>query len=215
MNKNVINPVGLKGREELQHIQDLMQKLTPVNEAIRNSVVELTKKAANGKIYAIVRENHDYFIKIATQKKGPLVTEDFQYIGGLQNKTDEAYPTYAKALKRLNGKLISIAEQYNVSGEINTFANEHLLNLEMENPVTEDEMCAECNESELDESITDADKAESASEEDGDVRISESGRVSSVAKALTEDDDPYCNYYVLPKGIENVFESIDDIKKKK
>jgi hypothetical protein len=213
MNQNRINPVGLKGKEQLQHIQDLMHKLTPINESVRNSVVELTKKAADGKIYAIVRENHNYFIKIAAQKKGPLVTEDFQYIGGLQNKHDESYPTYAKALKRLNGKLIVVAESYGITSEINTFANEHLLNMEQENPVYEEEACDD------EETVTEVvEELENEKEEDcdecGSTYQTES-RSSSIAKAINEDDGGYCNMHVLPKGIEDVFESLDDIKKKK
>ena len=40
-------------------------------------------------------------------------------------------------------------------------------------------------------------------------------RTGSIARALNEDDDNgYCNFNVLPKGIENFFNSIDDIKKK-
>lgn len=235
MNKNVVNPMGLKGKEQLQHIQELMGKLSPINESIRNSVVELTKKAADGRIYAIVRENHNYFIKVANYKKGILVTEDFQYIGGLQNITDESYPTYAKALKRLNGKLIALAENYNVSGEINAFANEHLLNLQMEN---EDETGRNYDyekgnvkyggkdflpepkpEVNLDEEVEDDEisQADSMAKAQGDIEGFQcESRMTSIAKAMNESDsdNAYCNSYVLPKGIEDMFESLDDIKKK-
>ena len=212
MNKNVVNPIGLKGNEQLHHIQELMGKLSPVNESVRNSVVELTKKAADGKIYAIVRENHNYFIKIASQKKGPLVTEDFQYIGGLMNKTSEVFPTYAKALKRLNGKLISIAENAGAMGEINTFANEHLMGIAT--TVTEEEI--EETE-ELDEEVCEgcSSMEEEQIEEDTDVNYRfENSRMSSIARAMNEDDSGYVNTYVLPRGIDEVFESLDDIKKK-
>jgi hypothetical protein len=205
----------LKGKEQLQHIQELMGKISPISESVRNSVVELTKKSADGKIYAIVRENHSYYIKIATQKKGPLVTEDFQYIGGLQNKTEEAFPTYAKALKRLNGKLISIAEAYGATGDINTFANEHLMSMTAENEVVDENetISGDDNADENDETIMGEGCDEGCDEGCGENYQTES-RATSIAKALTEDDGGYCNHYILPKGIEDVFESLDDIKKK-
>jgi hypothetical protein len=56
-----------------------------------------------------------------------LVAEDFKYIGGLQNKKQEAYPSYAKAIKHLNLKFRSLAEAYNYDGEINLFVNDNLL----------------------------------------------------------------------------------------
>ncbi len=40
----------------------------------------------------------------ATLKTSNILSEDFNYIGGLMNKTSEAYPSYAKAIKQLNLK---------------------------------------------------------------------------------------------------------------
>lgn len=222
MNQNVINPIGLKGKEELQHIQELMNKLTPITEIVRNSVVEITKKGADGKIYAIVRENHNYFIKVATLKKGVLVTEDFQYIGGLQNKNEEVHPTYAKALKRLNMKLISLAEAFgdhspNFEG-YSSFADESYMGIAVESQkndtfedtteITEDEevideICEGCGAEEIEETTE-------LYNEDYHIK----GFAPSIAKALNEDDGQYGNTHILPKGIENVFETLDDIKKK-
>jgi hypothetical protein len=53
--------------------------------------------------------------------------EDFQYIGGLQNKKQEAYPSYAKAIKHLNLRFNSLSEAYNSDMEINTFVDDKLL----------------------------------------------------------------------------------------
>jgi len=120
---NTIKPTGLKGNQELDRIRQLMG--TFVNESTNNSVVELTKVGPNGVVYGIVRENHEYYIKIS-DKKSNLVTEDFKYIGGLQNKKAEAYPTYAKAIKQLNLKFLSINESF--GGErVNVFENDRLL----------------------------------------------------------------------------------------
>ena len=128
MNKknNIVKPVGLKGNEALDRMRALMGA-APMNEGVNPSVVEITKEGPDGKIYAIVRENHEYYIKV-TEKSNNLVSENFNYIGGLQNKKDKAYPSYAKAIKMLNLKFISINESLAQNGKINVFLNDNLLN---------------------------------------------------------------------------------------
>lgn len=122
---NIVKPTGLKGNDKLNRMRELMGQ-APINEGIKRSVVELTKEGPDGKIYAIVRENHEYFIKVS-ENKPELVTEDFQYIGGLQNKKEKAYPSYAKAIKQLNLKFMSINEAIGKSGNFNTFTNDNLI----------------------------------------------------------------------------------------
>jgi hypothetical protein len=100
--------------------------IQPINENKSNIVIELTKMGPDGNAYAIIRENHEWYIK-KTNKTKNLVAEDFKYIGGLQNKKQEAYPSYAKAIKHLNLKFRSLAEAYNYDGEINLFVNDNLL----------------------------------------------------------------------------------------
>jgi hypothetical protein len=123
-----INPVGLKGNEINERMKQLMG-ITPINENVSRSVVELTKMGPDGKAYAIVRENHEYYIKVSN-KTSNLVTEDFKYIGGLQNKKKEAYPSYAKATKHLNLSFKSLAEAYGTDSNINVFEDDDLLNEE-------------------------------------------------------------------------------------
>lgn len=126
MKKNIIvNPVGLKGHEINERMMELMG-IKPINENKNNISVELTKIGPDGKAYAIVRENHEWYIKRA-DKTNNLIAEDFKYIGGLQNKKLEAYSSYAKAIKHLNLKFRSLAEAYNYDGEINVFKNDNLL----------------------------------------------------------------------------------------
>lgn len=125
MKNNAINPVGLKGNEVINRMKNLMG-MSPINENKTNSVVELSKIGPDGNVYAIVRENHEYYIKTAN-KKGNLVLEDFKYIGGLQNKKSEAYPSYAKAIKQLNLKFLSLNEAYGKSGQINVFEDDNLI----------------------------------------------------------------------------------------
>ena len=126
-NKQIISPVGLKGNQILERQLSLMG-IKPINENENktNSAVELTKIGPDDNAYAIVRENHEYYIK-RTDKKSGLVLEDFKYIGGLQNKKDESYPTYARAIKQLNFKFKSLAEAFNKGGDINVFEDDNLL----------------------------------------------------------------------------------------
>lgn len=124
--RDKIIPVGLKGNEINERMKELMG-IKPINENKRTSAVELTKVGPDGNVYAIVKENHEYYIKTTT-KKSNLVTEDFSYIGGLQNKKSEAYPSYSKALKHLNLKFNSLNEAYGKSGQINVFEDDNLLN---------------------------------------------------------------------------------------
>jgi len=127
MNKNNrISPVGLKGNQINERMKELMG-ISSINENKSNVVVELTKMGPDGQAYAIIRENHEWYIKKADKTTG-LIAEDFKYIGGLQNKKAEAYPSYAKAIKHLNFKFKSLAEAYNFDGEINVFENDNLLN---------------------------------------------------------------------------------------
>jgi hypothetical protein len=121
----IVRPTGLKGTEKINRMKELMGS-TPLNEDVKNSVVELTKLGPDGKVYGIVREGHNYFIKV-TDKQSNIVTEDFNYIGGLMNKTSEAYPTYAKAIKQLNLKFMSLNEAYGKTGNFNVFADDNLL----------------------------------------------------------------------------------------
>jgi hypothetical protein len=124
-NPFIIKPTGLKGNDKLNRMRELMGQST-LNEDVKNSAVELTKLGPDGKVYGIVREGHNYFIKIS-DKQSNLVTEDFNYIGGLMNKTSEVYPTYAKAIKQLNLKLMSLNEAYDKVSSYNAFADDNLL----------------------------------------------------------------------------------------
>lgn len=124
-NKNIISPVGLKGNQINERMKELMG-ISSINENKSNIVVELTKMGPDGKAYAIIRENHEYYIKTTTKTSG-LVAEDFNYIGGLQNKKEQAYPSYAKAIKHLNLRFNSLSEAFNSEEKINTFLDDNLL----------------------------------------------------------------------------------------
>ena len=87
-----------------------------VNEnTSRNSkpVVEFKRKAANGKTYGIIRESTRYYIMEAPQKDTEVLAEDFQYIGGFNNRKENEYSSYAKASNALDLKIMSINETVN------------------------------------------------------------------------------------------------------
>ena len=113
MKKN-IKPTGLKGKQ-INERQIKLMGITPINEGVSSYVIELTKEGPDGKAYAIVRENQNYFIKKADSIEG-LVVEDFNYIGGLQNKFSNSYSSYSKATKALNLKFLSIKESLGATG---------------------------------------------------------------------------------------------------
>ena len=128
-NNNNISPIGLKGQQINERMKELMG-IQSINENKSKVVVELTKMGPDGNAYAIIRENHEWYIK-KTNKTTNLVAEDFKYIGGLMNKKSEAYPSYAKAIKHLNLKFKSLAEAHNFKGEINVFENDNLISENM------------------------------------------------------------------------------------
>ena len=79
-----------------------LANIKPMTEnKVELSTLDLVKKAANDKVYAIVRENRKYFIKV-TDKKQSLTESDFNYIGGVANKTKHSYNSFEEASKHLN-----------------------------------------------------------------------------------------------------------------
>lgn len=125
MKKNIIRPVGLKGQEKVNRMLELMGQ-TLIKENVDRSVIELTKIGPDGKAYGIIRENHEYYIKIAEGTEN-LTKDSFKYIGGLKNKKDFAYPSYAKAIKHLNYKFKSLDEALGTKSNINVFENDMLV----------------------------------------------------------------------------------------
>jgi len=131
--KITVKPNDLKGREIDKRIIELMGQ-TLIKENVDRSTIELTKRGPDGKVYGIVRENHEWFIKTADDTES-LTKESFKYIGGLQNKKDFAYPSYAKAIKQLNQKFKSLNEALGIKTNINVFRNDNLFETEADKNV--------------------------------------------------------------------------------
>ncbi|MBP5455577.1 MAG: hypothetical protein J6Y37_03695 [Paludibacteraceae bacterium] len=75
-----------------------------------STVLEYHTKGADGKTYGIVREGHKFYIKVAPEKDTQVLAEDYQYIGGINNKKANEFLTYTVASKQLDMKLSSIRE---------------------------------------------------------------------------------------------------------
>ena len=82
-----------------------------------SSVIEYQSVGADGKNYAIIRECNKYYIKVAPKKNTALVTEDYDYIGGFNNKKENEYTSYNVASKQFELKMKSLNEQYEKKGE--------------------------------------------------------------------------------------------------
>jgi len=167
MENSNIRPTGRKGRENLDRMRELM-KLTPIKEGVDRSTEVVTKLGPDGKAYAIIKENNQYYIKVSDKTSG-LVMEDFKYIGGLMNKKSEAYHSYSEATKQLNMKFINLAE----SAEdkiFNILRNDNLLKESVENDGTgtkEDKKTSGDNLASGD-AVDDFDKATADGTKDGD-----------------------------------------------
>jgi hypothetical protein len=98
--------------EQKQRIETLMGLDKLKQQINENKDVEFSKKGADGHVYAIVREQHKYYIMEGKQKKG-LMVEDLSYVGGIGNKHRDNHPTYERALTHLQLKLQNINESIN------------------------------------------------------------------------------------------------------
>ena len=126
MKQNPILSIGLKGKTaEVNRMKELMGNMN-INENTSRSIIELVKVGPDGNSYAIVRENHEYFIKSANKSKNVLA-EDFDYIGGLKNKRANVYTSYSEATKHLNLKFISLNEVYNQDIKIDLYNSDDIL----------------------------------------------------------------------------------------
>ena len=109
--------------DQLSRMKALMTYGT-VNEDtkhISSYNIEYKAQAADGKYYGIIRENSKYFVKVATPGK-EMVAEAYQYIGGITNKANYEYNSYANALKQFELKLGSINEAYDENRRVNVEA---------------------------------------------------------------------------------------------
>lgn len=77
------------------------------------SVVEYHATGADGKTYGIIRECNKYYIKVAPKKDTEVLVEDYDYIGGINNKKENEFSTYTMASKQFGLKMKCLNEAYN------------------------------------------------------------------------------------------------------
>lgn len=102
-----------KFEDQTQRMIELMKYRvdeSKFNGTKKPSRLEYSIKAADGKTYGIVNEGTKFYIKVAPNKHTELLTEDFDYIGGENNKKYNEYKSYSAASKNLELKLMQINE---------------------------------------------------------------------------------------------------------
>lgn len=84
---------------------------------IKNSTLIDIERANDGTALGIVKENHEYFVKVSKVKGDNLSAADFSYIGGFRNKTENQFGNLSEAQKQRNYKLKSLNEAFSLSGK--------------------------------------------------------------------------------------------------
>lgn len=86
-----------------------LKELGGVNKSSNNPSASLSnstlidfQRSSEGVALGIVKENHNYFIKTSSNKTDKLGSEDFAYIGGVENKYKYQYNSLSEAEKNRN-----------------------------------------------------------------------------------------------------------------
>lgn len=106
-------------KNKIEYIKRQNQYILQESNAIKKPNSKTTpstlceyKEAPNGKVYGIVKEYSNFYVKVAPKKNESILCEDFDYIGGLQHKNREKYSSLQKAQNRLNLKLKNMNENF-------------------------------------------------------------------------------------------------------
>jgi hypothetical protein len=113
-------------KKQLQKMLRLADVKKPLNEGLKTSAIELIKSAADGNTYAIVRENRTYYI-MKTETKTQLTESDFNYIGGLQNRTKNSFRAFDDAVSRLNLMFNDINRERRISESVDMKTFDYIL----------------------------------------------------------------------------------------
>ena len=96
---------------EISRMQFLMGFNNNINESKDDSsAIEYSMEGADGKTYGIIKEGTKYYIKVAPKKNSAVLLEDYDYIGGINEKKKYEYSSYNMASKQFDLKLMSINE---------------------------------------------------------------------------------------------------------
>lgn len=87
-----------------------------LNESVtstKNAKLLKYKRMADGKIYGIVQESQQFFVKVCSNpNKENINVTDFAYIGGEENKLNEKFTSFPKADNRLRLKEMVLRESF-------------------------------------------------------------------------------------------------------
>ena len=98
--------------DQLNRMSYLMEFSSPsTNKNKISSPVAFHTTGADGKIYGIIKEGIKYYIK-TTIPGNELIAESYEYIGGFNSKKENEFPSYDKATKHLEVKIINLNESY-------------------------------------------------------------------------------------------------------
>lgn len=92
-------------------LKERMKKLANISEAKHDSspkisgIIKDIKECKDGFTYAIIKESQRYFIKKSKEKGKATLSEQFDYIGGVQDFLIEAHDSYQTAYNRFNTKI--------------------------------------------------------------------------------------------------------------
>lgn len=108
---------------QLERMHFLMAYDNKINESTKYNSIEYHTKGADDKEYGIIKEGTYYYIKECAPEKATLA-ENYEYIGGFNNKCANRYSSYNEASKHLELKLMSLNEAYGKSKDV-TIADLH------------------------------------------------------------------------------------------
>jgi hypothetical protein len=114
-----------KQLEKMLRLSNIKKK--PLNESLTTSAIEFIKSVSDGNTYAIVRENRTYYIK-STETKDTLLESDFDYLGGLGNRTKNSFRGYDDAVTRLNLMFNDINRVQGINEDVDMVNFSHVLN---------------------------------------------------------------------------------------
>ena len=82
--------MNTKVNNELSRIKAMMNYGLQTESTKQYSSVEYNREGADGKMYGIIREGNKYYIKVSKDKNN-IVKENFDYIGGFNNRKSNEY----------------------------------------------------------------------------------------------------------------------------
>ena len=106
-----LKPIGsekLTGQDKIKRIMEIARYgEVKKNEEYHTNTNSFSKKAADGKTYAIIQEKDGYYLKSGINES------ELDYISGGMNKKKDRFKSYSAALKRMNLIFKPLNEAYN------------------------------------------------------------------------------------------------------